>query len=221
MLIKLEELDRRLQAIERVVQNDSLVAMAQQVDVLERRMSTSCRAPTRRSSTTRRTTAERQRELYADLDARIQGLETALQASAAPNVMEGGTLSPGQLPVPGGSDRDNYQAAFELLKEAALRARGAGVPAIPRHVPGQRAGGQCPVLAGGVVLRHATVRGSTELLQDGHRLLPAFQEGSGCLAQDGLLQLRVAALGRRPGAPLPVCRKTIRKRRQPASPGSA
>ena len=31
--------------------------------------------------------------------------------------MDGGTLSPGQLPVPGGSDRDNYQAAFELLKE--------------------------------------------------------------------------------------------------------
>ncbi len=31
--------------------------------------------------------------------------------------MEGGTLSPGQLPLPGGSDRDNYQAAFELLKE--------------------------------------------------------------------------------------------------------
>ena len=25
--------------------------------------------------------------------------------------------APGQLPMPGGSDRDNYQAAFELLKE--------------------------------------------------------------------------------------------------------
>ena len=50
---------------------------------------------------------------YADLDARIQELE----ASTSPGVMEGGTLSPGQLPLPGGSDRDNYQAAFELLKE--------------------------------------------------------------------------------------------------------
>ena len=26
-------------------------------------------------------------------------------------------MPPGQLPVPGGSDRDNYQVAFELLKE--------------------------------------------------------------------------------------------------------
>jgi tol-pal system protein YbgF len=33
------------------------------------------------------------------------------------NVLDGGSLAPGQLPVPGGSDRDNYQAAFELLKE--------------------------------------------------------------------------------------------------------
>ena len=33
------------------------------------------------------------------------------------NVLDGGALVPGQLPVPGGSDRDNYQAAFELLKE--------------------------------------------------------------------------------------------------------
>ena len=31
--------------------------------------------------------------------------------------MDGGTLRPGQLPMPGGSDRDNYQAAFELLKD--------------------------------------------------------------------------------------------------------
>ena len=39
-----------------------------------------------------------------------------MQASNT-NVLEGGTLAPGQLPVPGGSDRDNYQVAFELLKE--------------------------------------------------------------------------------------------------------
>ena len=116
VLIKLEELDRRLQAVERVVQNDSLVAMAQQLDVLERRMD-ELQGSNEEIEYNAATTSERQRELYADLDARIQGLETALQASAAPNVMEGGTLSPGQLPVPGGSDRDNYQAAFELLKE--------------------------------------------------------------------------------------------------------
>ena len=115
VLIKLDELDRRLQAIERVVQNESLVTMSQQLTSLERRMD-EIQGSTEEIEYNASTTSERQRELYADLDNRIQGLETALQANAAVNVMEGGTLSPGQLPVPGGSDRDNYQAAFELLK---------------------------------------------------------------------------------------------------------
>ena len=57
--------------------------------------------------------SERQRSLYADLDARLQ----ALESSERSNVMQGGTLSPGELPLPNGSDRENYQAAFELLKE--------------------------------------------------------------------------------------------------------
>jgi hypothetical protein len=38
VLIKLEDLDRRLQAIERVVQNQSLVTMTQQLSALERRV---------------------------------------------------------------------------------------------------------------------------------------------------------------------------------------
>jgi tol-pal system protein YbgF len=116
VLIKLEEMDRRLQAIERVVQNQSLVDMSQQLNTLERRVD-ELAGSSEEIEYNAATTSERQRELYADLDARIQGLEAALQAGSAVNVLDGGTLSPGQLPVPGGSDRDNYQAAFELLKE--------------------------------------------------------------------------------------------------------
>jgi len=33
------------------------------------------------------------------------------------SVLDGGTLQQGELPVPGGSDRDNYQVALELLRE--------------------------------------------------------------------------------------------------------
>ena len=113
---KVEELDRRMQAVERVVQNQSLVNMTQQLSALERRVD-ELQGSAEEIEYNASTTYERQRELYADLDARIQGLESALQARGAVSVMEGGTLPPGQLPVPGGSDRDNYQAAFELLKE--------------------------------------------------------------------------------------------------------
>ena len=112
VLIKLNELERRMEAIERVVQNQSLVNLTQQVGSMERR-DDEIQGRIEELEHNSETTADRQRQLYADLDARIQELE----ASTSPGVMDGGTLSPGQLPVPGGSDRDNYQAAFELLKE--------------------------------------------------------------------------------------------------------
>ena len=101
-----------MEAIERVVQNQSLVSLTQQVSSMERR-DDEIQGRIEELEHNSETTADRQRQLYADLDARIQELE----ATSSPGVMEGGTLSPGQLPLPGGSDRDNYQAAFELLKE--------------------------------------------------------------------------------------------------------
>lgn len=113
VLVKLTELEQRLDAIERVVRNQSLASMTQQVAALERQ-NDELRGQVEELAHNSTTTAERQRQLYLDLDARIQGLESAMQA---PGVLEGGTLSPGELPLPGGSDRDNYQAAFELLKE--------------------------------------------------------------------------------------------------------
>jgi len=116
VLTKLNELERRMQAIERVVQNQSLVNLTQQVNSLERG-GAEVQGRVEQLEHNSTTTADRQRQLYADLDARIQELETAVQANNTRGVMDGGSLSPGQLPMPGGSDRDNYQAAFELLKQ--------------------------------------------------------------------------------------------------------
>ncbi len=113
---RLDELERRMQALERVIENQSLVTMTQKVSAVERQ-GDEMRGRVESLEHNSETTADRQRRLYADLDARIQELESALKARSAVSVMDGGTLSPGQLPVPGGSDRDNYQAAFELLKE--------------------------------------------------------------------------------------------------------
>ena len=123
VVAKLTELEQRLAAIERVVQNQSLVNLTQQMAALERR-SDEIQGRIEELEHHSGTTAERQRDLYVDLDARIQELETVLQARIAPTVLEGGSLSPGQLPVPGGSDRDNYQAAFELLKDQRYEPAG-------------------------------------------------------------------------------------------------
>ncbi len=116
VLAKLTDLERRLESVERVVNNQSLVQLTQQVSALERR-SDQLQGRSEELQYESEDTAERQRVLYADLDARIQELERSLQARASASVLDGGTLPPGQLPVPGGSDRDNYQVAFELLKE--------------------------------------------------------------------------------------------------------
>ena len=116
VLIKLTELERRLQNIERVVQNQSLVKLTQQVAAAERR-GDELQGRVEELEHGTESSGERQRQLYADIDTRIQDLESSVRSRNSVNVMDGGTLAPGQLPVPGGSDRVNYQAAFELLKE--------------------------------------------------------------------------------------------------------
>jgi tol-pal system protein YbgF len=116
VLIELNELDRRLQAIERVMENQSLVQLTQQMDSLERRVD-ALQGDTETLDYEATGTAERQRQLYSDLDSRIQELEANVQLRGNASVLEGGTLQKGELPVPGGSDRDNYQVALELLRE--------------------------------------------------------------------------------------------------------
>ena len=112
VLIKLGAIEQRLERVERVVQNDSLVQLLNRVDALSADID-QLRGSTENTNYEVEQMAERQRALYADLDDRIQAVET----SARENVMQGGSLPPGELPLPNGSDRENYQAAFELLKE--------------------------------------------------------------------------------------------------------
>lgn len=119
VVVKLNELERRLSAVERILANGSLVDMAVQVDNLQR-TTAELQGRTETLEYEAEETGDRQRDLYEDLDQRIQSLEQRLQAGGAE-----GALVPGQLPVPGGSDRDNYQAAFELLKEQRYDAAAA------------------------------------------------------------------------------------------------
>lgn len=114
LVVKQRELERRLEAVERILASGSLVDLAVQVDNLERQVA-NIQGRTETLQYEAEESNSRQRDLYQDLDQRIQNLEQGLR-NAGSSVLEGGSLAPGQLPVPGGSDRDNYQAAFELLK---------------------------------------------------------------------------------------------------------
>lgn len=116
VLLRLNELERRLAAVERVLASGSLIDLTVQTDELQRQAS-ELQGRTESLEHEVASSAERQRGLYADLDMRIQNLERVTRGAGSVSVLDGGSLVPGQLPVPGGSDRDNYQAAFELLKE--------------------------------------------------------------------------------------------------------
>lgn len=113
VVLKLNDLERRLMSVERILASGSLVDIAMQVDNLQRQAA-ELQGRTETLEYQSEETGDRERELYQDLDLRIQNLEQRLQALGGG---ADGPAMPGQLPVPGGSDRDNYQAAFELLKE--------------------------------------------------------------------------------------------------------
>ncbi|MGI9309005.1 MAG: tol-pal system protein YbgF [Gammaproteobacteria bacterium] len=110
------EIDNRLTRVERLLDNDGLVNLLSRLDVLQQDVQ-----QMRNDMDTLQNNVEqangRQRELYLDVDKRLQSIERSTIRNDDMTVLEGGELNPGQLPVPGGTDRANYQAAFELLKQ--------------------------------------------------------------------------------------------------------
>lgn len=118
--LKQVELDNRLGRVERVVDNQGLMNLMTELEEL-RKDNQSLRNEVETLRNAVEQGGERQRQLYLDIDQRLQGIEqrasAMARADAAKPVLEGGSLAPGELPVPGGGDRANYQAAFELLKQ--------------------------------------------------------------------------------------------------------
>jgi tol-pal system protein YbgF len=109
---KLSELDGRLLRIERVMTNQSLVDLAQRNETLQNEVRT-LRGQVDELKFNADSQRDQQRELYADLERRLQAVEGGGGgAASAPKVNAGG------LPVPEGNDRANYQAAFDRLKDS-------------------------------------------------------------------------------------------------------
>lgn len=120
VLLKLDELDRRVGSIERVVRNESLLQIAGEVETLRNEVR-ELRGQAESLQYEAEGTAVRQRDQYLDLDQRLQSLErrTRGEAGEIGSAPPAGNRAPagGALPAPGGDDRANYQAALELLKE--------------------------------------------------------------------------------------------------------
>lgn len=101
MVVKMNDLDRRLERIERVLANQSLLDLAQQIQAVQRDMR-SLRGELEELQHGSTGVKDQQRGLYADLDRRLQLLESGMAAAAV-----GAVDATGALPVPAGSDRMN------------------------------------------------------------------------------------------------------------------
>lgn len=119
-LQKLDEIDRRLAALERILASGALTDLTVEVDELQREVA-NLRGRADGLEYEAESTASRQRDLYVDLDDRVQALETSARSAPPPAA----AAVAASLPVPSGTDRDNYEAAFELLKQQRYREAGA------------------------------------------------------------------------------------------------
>jgi tol-pal system protein YbgF len=119
--LRMTDLEARLIRIERVVENQSLVQLASDLDRL-RSETAALRGELETLRFEAENNATRQRELYADVDQRLQTLETARAFSPPPSSPAPAAANapseppPAAPPRPSGSDQQNYDAAFALLQ---------------------------------------------------------------------------------------------------------
>lgn len=125
MQVKLDDVDQRLGRVERVVNNQSLIELSQRIDALETQLR-GLRGEVEELQNTGQTLSRQQRDLYADLNSRVAGLESALKAASASAALAaasgGGAAGGGTGAGAGGAaaagDQAAYGRAFDALKAA-------------------------------------------------------------------------------------------------------
>jgi tol-pal system protein YbgF len=119
--IKLKDLDTRLEHIERVVTNQSLLDLANQGDALRNDLR-GLRNDVDLLTNNLEASRKQQRDLYADLDRRMKSLESrgagGAGATAAAGDAGSGAAAGTDSSSAGSDDKSAYQAAFNLLKDS-------------------------------------------------------------------------------------------------------
>lgn len=113
--IKLHDVDTRLARIERVVANQSLLELANQVEALRSDLR-AMHNDVDQLSNSLEASRKQQRDLYADLDRRMKNLESHAGAGAGASVAATGPSDTGATAA--GDDKTAYQTAFALLKDS-------------------------------------------------------------------------------------------------------
>lgn len=121
--LRLTDMEARLIRIERVIDNQSLIELSTQVDqLLAQTQELRGQIETLRFES--ENAGNRQRQLYLDVDQRLQTIEQnqarLLEPPPVAVVDPAATQAAqaAQRPVLSGSDQDNYNAAFDMLKNS-------------------------------------------------------------------------------------------------------
>jgi len=119
--IKLKDLDTRLARIERVMANQSLLDIGNQLEALRSDVR-AMHNDVDQMGNSLEAARKQQRDLYTDLDQRLKNLES--RGSAASGAAPGAAAAPAIANAPDssnasntGDDKSSYQAAFTLLKD--------------------------------------------------------------------------------------------------------
>jgi tol-pal system protein YbgF len=126
--IKLKDLDTRLARIERIMANQSLLEMSNQLEALRSDVR-AMHNDVDLMSNSLEAARKQQRDMYADLDQRIKALESrgggggggggaASVSAAASNAATAAPSSSADTSNPSAEERTSYQAAFNLLKDS-------------------------------------------------------------------------------------------------------
>ncbi len=119
--IKLKDLETRLERIERVMANQSLLDFSNQLEALRSDVR-AVHNDVDQMNNSIEAGRKQQRDIYADLDQRLKNLESrgSSASGAASAAAGGGAAAPGISNAPdanAGDDKTSYQAAFNLLKD--------------------------------------------------------------------------------------------------------
>lgn len=184
---RLASIEERLEQVERLVESDSLVDLATRLDQVETQLRT-LRGDVEQLQHDLEGAQERQRELYLDVDRRLRRLEVGGSAGAGgsldlsaggdgqassddgPDSSASGSQNDGTT---GSSPREEYEAAFELLRDGRYDAAGDAFRSFLEEHPDSRLGANARYWLGEV---HYVTRAFEEAVTEFQRVIEDYPD---------------------------------------------
>lgn len=134
VLLKLDELDSRLDRVESVLNNQSLLDLQSDNDNLTGQIR-DLRNQIETLNYNQNSSTDRQKDQYLDLDKRLQAMESRPVRQVVVANPDTGDQTASTVIVTNGSEREIYQGAFDLLKGGKYTEAAAGFESYLQQYP--------------------------------------------------------------------------------------